>query len=143
MKLYYGIALILMIFVSACAQQVTPEAPPAAEAAPAAPAPAPEPAPVVPEPEVEAPVAAPSGSEVRMLGVGQYDPEEVTISAGGTITFFNQGDILTVVTVKGPSGTTSTPVIKSGDKYEVVFEEAGEYDAWALSYGPGVKVTVK
>jgi len=141
MKLYYVITLILMIFVSACAQQPA-EAPPVPQAAPSEPAPAPEPAQVAPAPEVEEPADAPSGNEVRMLGVGQYDPEEVTISAGGTITFFNQGDTLTVLTIKGPSGTTTTPVIKAGDKYDAVFEEAGEYDAWGVSYGPGVKVIV-
>lgn len=142
MKLFYGIILILMVFISACAQQeAAPEAPPVTTPEPSSEPVAPaEPDQVAPETEE---VTAPSGGEVRMLGVGQYEPAEVTISAGGSVTFFNEGKIKTVMTIKGPSGVTNSPIVMPGEKYEQAFDEVGEYDAWAISYGPGVKVTVE
>ena len=142
MKLYYAIVLVLIVFVSACTQQ------PAETQTPVV-TPEPSPEPTLPEktevtvPESKEEVVAPTGDEVRMLGVGQYDPEEVTISTGGTVTLFNDGGLKTVVSIKGPSGTTTTPIIEAGDKYEQEFAEAGEYDVWAVVYGLGIKVTVK
>ena len=86
---------------------------------------------------------APTGAEVRMLAVGQYDPEEVTISAGGSVTFLNAGEIATVVIVKGDSGTDTSALIQPGDKFEYEFIDAGDYEAWGISYGPVVSVTVE
>tara|TARA_Y100000031_G_scaffold10107_3_gene10959 strand:+ start:37498 stop:37944 length:447 start_codon:yes stop_codon:yes gene_type:complete len=145
MKIFYGLVLVLMLFMSACAQQPAaqpePQVQPEEEAAEE----------VVEEEVVEETEAAAeeevvtpaTGNEVRILGVGQYDPEDVTISAGESITFFNEGNIRTVVTIKSSSGTTNTPLIDVGGKYEQEFSEAGEYDAWGVSYGPGVKITVE
>ncbi len=150
MRLFYAIVLVLMVLVSACAQQ--PAAPQTVQ--PTAPQPEPEAEPeaetidtggaavAVPE-EVEETTAPATGDEVRMLGVGQYDPKEVTISAGGSITLFNEGKFKSVVTIKSKSGITNTPILNPGDKYEQEFAEAGEYDVWGVAYGPGVKVTVK
>ena len=146
MKLFYAIVLVLMVLVSACA---TVEQPPVVttptvepEVQPEAEAPETGAAVGVPVEEEKAPEAA-TGNEVKILGVGQYDPEEVTINAGGSITFFNEGKLKSVIAIKGTSGIINTPVVKPGDKYEQEFAQAGEYDVWAVAYGMGVKVTVK
>jgi plastocyanin len=161
MKLFYGIVLVLMIFVSACAQQPAEQAPVTepeqsveAEVQPQPEAEAEGTGAAVATSEVEKTDVAPmegdeetttpaTGNEVRMFGVGQYDPEEVTISVGGSVTFINEGNFKSVVTIKGDSGITNTPIIEPGDKYEQEFAEDGEYDAWAVAYGPGVKITVE
>ena len=148
MKLIYAIVLVLMILVSACAQQpaaqpakTQPTVQPEAEAEPQ-PQPEAGAAAAAPEEEEKAPEAA-AGDEVRILGVGKYDPAQVSISAGGSITFLNEGKLKSVITIKGKSGITNTPIVNPGEKYEQKFAEAGEYDVWAVSYGPGVKVNVK
>lgn len=149
MKLFYAIVLVLMVLVSACAQQTAPVVTPQQSEQPSAPVeeqPKSEPAQAesAKTESVEAAATLPStGNEVKILGVGQYDPEEVTIKAGGSITFFNEGKFKSVISVKGKSGIINTPVVKPGDKYEQEFAEAGEYDVWAVSYGPGIKVTVE
>jgi len=139
MKLFYVTVLILMVLVSACAQQAAPVVTPQPSEQPSAPE---EEQPEA-EPAENIPTAPATANEVKILGVGQYDPEEVTIKAGGSITFFNEGKFKSVITIKSKSGVTNTPIVNSGDKYEQEFAEAGEYDVWAVAYGPGVKVTVK
>ena len=76
-------------------------------------------------------------NEARLLGAAKYDPLEVRISKGGTVTFFNEGKLKTVITIKGKGKVTNTPVVQPGDKYEQEFAEAGTYDYWGVSYGPG------
>ncbi len=148
MKLFYAIVLVLMVLVSACAQQAAPVVTPQQGEQPSAPVkeqPKAEPAKTEPTKTEPSEAAVPStGNEVKILGVGQYDPEEVTINAGGSITFFNEGKFKSVITIKSKSGIINTPVVKPGEKYVVQeFAKAGEYDVWAVSYGPGVKVTVE
>ena len=142
MKALYGLVLVLMIFVSACAQQ-EPAAPPAPASSPA---PAQEPAPesetdgtgaaVAPQMEEEKAPETKS-NEVRLLGAGKYDPLEARISKGGTVTFFNEGKLKTVITIKGKGKVINTPVVQSGDRYEQEFMETGTYEYWGVSYGPG------
>lgn len=141
MKALYGLVLVLMIFASACAQQ-EPAAQPAAASKPApAQETAPEPetdgtgAAVAPQTEEKAPEV--KSNEVRLLGAGKYEPLEVAISKGGTVTFFNEGKLKTVISIKGNGKVVNTPVVQPGDKYEQEFMEAGIYEYWGVSYGPG------
>ena len=141
MKALYGLVLVLMIFASACAQQQQPAQPVEPNAMPV---PGQE---DVPEMTVESAgaSAAPQmeektevkSNEVRLLGAGKYDPLEARISKGGTVTFFNDGKIKTVITIKGKGKTINTPVVQPGEKYEQELTEAGTYEYWGVSYGPG------
>ncbi len=142
MKALYGLVLVLMIFVSACAQQQPPAQPVESNAMPV---PGQEDVPemivggtgasVAPQIEEKAPEV--TSNEVRLLGAGKYDPLEAKISKGGTVTFFNDGKIKTVITIKGKGKVTNTPVVQPGEKYEQEFAEAGTYEYWGVSYGPG------
>ena len=78
-----------------------------------------------------------NSNEVRMLGVGKYEPLETSISRGSTITFFNDGKLKTVITIKGKGKTINTPVIQPGEKYEQEFTEIGRYEYWGVAYGSG------
>ena len=143
MKVLYGLVLVLMIFVSACAQQTGPAAQPtpASNPAPVVQEPVPESgtdgtgAAVAPQIEEKAPEV--KSNEVRLLGAGKYDPLEVKISKGGTVTFFNEGKLKTVITIKGKGKVINTPVVQPGDKFEQELIEAGTYEYWGVSYGPG------
>jgi len=147
MKLFYGIILVLMVFVSACAPQA---AQPAAQ--PRAPEPAPEPEPeTVPEDEPEAEdtgaaVAAPEGDsiDVRYGGAGGFDPDELTISAGSSVTFFNDDSKSMVIIIFKDGRNFETPRLTSGQQVEVEFTEPGEYDFWwNLAYNAvGGSITV-
>jgi len=153
MKLFYGIVLVLMVFVSACAPQ-------AAQPAPAA---EPEPVPEVePEAEVEAEaepepatevegtgavVAAPEGGsyDIRYVGAGGFDPDTLTISAGSSVTFFNDDSKTMVIIVFKDGKNFATPRLNAGQQAEVEFTEPGEYDFWwNLAYAAvGGKITVE
>lgn len=145
MKALYGLVLVLMIFASACAQQQEPPAAQPAADSGSMPVPDQENVPeaavdsagaaVAPQIEEKAPEV--KSNEVRLLGAGKYDPLEVRISKGGTITFFNEGKLKTVISIKGNGKVVNTPVVQSGDKYEQEFMEAGTYEYWGVSYGPG------
>ena len=149
MKLFYGFVLILMVFVSACAQQ------PAAEPEAQPPAPAPSSTPkAAPEAEEKfkaegtgATVAAPEAAsyDIRYAGAGGFDPDELTIGAGSSVTFFNDDSKTMVVIVFKDGRNFATPRIKSGQQAEVEFTEPGEYDFWwNLAYSAvGGKITVE
>ena len=135
MRWLYGVFLVLMVFVSACAQQVAqPVAPPSA------------PEPVAPEPEPEAaegtgaavaPQIEETVNEIRYVGAGGFEPDELTISAGSAVTWINSDSKAggLVIFKDGRSFTNSGRLAPDG-KFEYEFTEAGVYDFWwNLAYG--------
>ena len=137
MKLFYGIILVLIVFISACAQQ------PAAEPEPEPSAPEPEAAPAVePEAETEAEddddaeeiepeVAAPGDSaDIRYVGAGGFDPDTLTVNAGSSVTFFNGDSKPMVIIIFKDGRTFATPKLAPGQQSEVEFNDAGVYDFW-------------
>jgi len=149
MKLFYGIVLVLMLIVSACAQQ--PAAEP--ETQPAAP---PEPS---PEPEVEAEgtgaaVTAPeeeetvetSITEIRYVGAGGFDPDDITISAGSSVTWINDDNRAGALIIfkDGKTYTTGKRLV-SGGKVELELTEPGNYEYWwNIAFGAvSGKITVE
>ena len=77
MRWLYGGFLILMVFVSACAQQTEPVAP------------EPEPEPAEGTGAAVAPQIEETVNEIRYVGSGGFDPKELTISAGSAVTWIN------------------------------------------------------
>ena len=133
MKLIYGVFLVLMVFVSACAQQVAQPVAPPSEPEPVATAPEPE-----PEPEAAvAPQVEETVNEVRYVGSGAFEPKELTISAGSAVTWINSdskaGEVL--IFKDGRSFVSSRRLVPDG-KFEYEFTEAGVYDFWwNLAFG--------
>jgi len=136
MKILYGLFLVLMVFVSACAQQTEPVAPPSAPE-PVAPAPEPEPESAEGTGAAVAPQIEETVNEIRYVGSGGFDPKELTISAGSAVTWIN-GDSKTgavLIFRDGISFTNSGRLAPDG-KFEYEFTEAGVYDFWwNLAYG--------
>jgi|SRR3989338_8293721 len=138
MRWLYGVFLILMVFVSACAQQTEPVAPPSApEPEPAAPAPEPEPEAAEGTGAAVAPQVEETVNEIRYVGAGGFEPDELTISAGSAVTWINSdskaGGLL--IFKDGRSFTNSGRLAPDG-KFEYEFTEAGVYDFWwNLAYG--------
>jgi len=136
MKLFYVIVLGLMVLISACAQQPQPVQP---QPVPVAPAPQPV---VQPEPgvviggedifeeEFFEEVFA-STEDIRMLGQGVFDPDELTINVGNSVTWINAGDKSSVVIIfKDGRSYVNSKTLRPGDVYEHEFTEAGTYDYW-------------
>ena len=138
MRWLYGVFLILMVFVSACAQQTEPVAPPSApEPEPAAPAPEPEPEAAEGTGAAVAPQVEETVNEIRYVGAGGFEPDELTISAGSAVTWINSdskaGGLL--IFKDGRSFANSGRLAPDG-KFEYEFTEAGVYDFWwNLAYG--------
>ena len=65
------------------------------------------------------------GSEEVSIGDNFFEPEEVTVSAGTTIKWTNEGQVPHTVTQEGgfDSGT-----LEPGAEFEQTFDEAGEID---------------
>jgi len=149
MKLFYGIILVLIVFVSACAPQA---AQPAAQPSAPEPSPAPEAEPeTAPEAETEAEgtgaeVVEPSSDsvDIRYGGAGGFDIDELTISAGSSVTFFNDDSKTMVIIVFKDGRNFATPRLTPGQQVEVEFTEPGDYDFWwNLAYAAvGGKLTV-
>jgi len=147
MKLIFGIIIALMVFVSACAQQPAPQPVPQ-------PAPDPTPAPIVEPTPVDEPeddptdivVAPPVGdsNDIRYGGAGGFDIDELTISVGSSVTFFNDDSKTIVIIVFKDGRNFATPRLSPGQQSEVEFTEPGEYDFWwNLAYAAvGGKITV-
>jgi len=147
MKFFYAIVLVLIVFVSACAQQqpaqpiqptVQPTPQPQAQ---------PEPEEVVEEEaEEEEVVLETTLSEIRYVGAGGFDPSELTISVGSAVIWINNDDKAGALLIfkDGKSFTNSKRLIPKA-KFEFEFTEAGEYDFWwnlALGEVSG-KITVE
>ncbi len=136
MRWLYGVFLVLMVFVSACAQQTEPVAPPSAPE-PAAPAPEPQPEVAEGTGAAVAPQVEETVNEVRYVGSGGFDPKELTISAGSAVTWINSdskaGEVL--IFKNGKSFVSSKRLAPDG-KFEYEFAEVGVYDFWwNLAYG--------
>ena len=142
MKLFYGIVLVLMIFVSACAQQAAPEA------APSAPAAAPAPAPVEDdtETEVEAPEVMETTSEdIRALEDGNFEPNALTIASGSSVTWRNARETnIVIIIFKENRAYINSQKIDPDETFEHEFTEAGEYQFWQniAFQGDGGTITV-
>lgn len=149
MKLFYGIVLVLMIFVSACAQQAAeqapvtePEASAEAEVQPEAGAEGTGAAVAAPEEEV----AETTSNEIRSVGAGGFDPDELTISAGSAVTWINDDEkALVIIIFKDGKSFMNSNRIMPGEKFEIEFTEAGEYEYWQnIAFGVvGGKITVE
>ncbi|MCH8329271.1 MAG: cupredoxin domain-containing protein [Nanoarchaeota archaeon] len=149
MKLFYGIVLVLMIFVSACAQQAAeqapvtePEASAEAEVQPEAGAEGTGTAVAAPEEEV----VETTSNEIRSVGAGGFDPDELTISAGSAVTWINDDEkALVIIIFKDGKSFMNSNRIMPGEKFEIEFTEAGEYEYWQnIAFGVvGGKITVE
>ena len=149
MKIIYGIFLILMVFVSACAQQpakstsvTEPEASVEADVPPEADVEGTGAA--VAEPEEE--IAETTSNEIRYVGAGGFDSDGLTISTGSAVTWINDDEKKgAVVIFKDGRSYMNSNGLRAGEKFEVEFTEAGEYEFWwniALAGNSG-KITVE
>ncbi|MFC1768768.1 hypothetical protein ACFLZX_03305 [Nanoarchaeota archaeon] len=135
MKILYIFAVsVLLLFVAGCAEE---EIPPEPNVTPEPQEPEPKVDPVPPPPPSS---TAPSSVDVQMVR-GGFDPEEVTIAVGGTISW-SIGDTtthkLTLVGV-GPIG----PTLRNGDKFDYTFDEAGSYEIVDIIFKKKMVVTVE
>jgi plastocyanin len=92
--------------------------------------------------EQPAPEAEGGGTEVSMKDI-KFEPGEVTINAGDTVTWVNDDSVGHDVT--GDNFKSGEPgAMKSGDTFEHTFDSAGTFD-YVCTVHPGMEgsVTVK
>jgi plastocyanin len=85
------------------------------------------------------------GTEVGMQNI-QFDPTEITVNAGDTITFTNEESIPhDVHKTSGPGGDFSSGPdggMQEGDTFELTLDQAGEYEYVCHVHAPGMSGTI-
>jgi amicyanin len=90
--------------------------------------------------EQPAPAAESGGTEVSMQNI-KFNPAEVTIKAGDTVTWVNDDSVGHDVT--GDDFKSGKPgAMQNGDTFEHTFEKAGTFD-YVCTVHPGMKGTVR
>jgi len=138
MRLFFGIMIALMVFVSACATQApVEEAPEAPEAQ------------VVEEPVMEEEVmeeVLPTTTDVRILEQSAFDPDSLTVSVGDSVTWMNMdSEEAVLLFFKDGVHYLNANKMAPGEKFEHEFTEAGSYQYWRdIPYASdGATVTVE
>lgn len=146
MKLFYAIILGLLVLVSACAQQTAQTVQPTQTAE--------QPTAEPQQEETSEPIgqgedameneAKAASGDVRIVGKEGFDPMQVTINSGDSVTWVNDDKkALTLTIFKEGKWYLNSDVIEPGQSFEQEFKEAGEYDYWTLAYGVKGKITVQ
>lgn len=76
-----------------------------------------------------APEGEPAGSDVAIQGF-LFDPEELTVAAGASVTWVNGDEILHTVTGGAPgeeTGRFDGQLPAAGDRFSFTFEQVGSY----------------
>ena len=143
MKLFYGIILVLMVFISACAQQPAtgPDSDGEAVEADSDGEAAEDDDAVADDSDAEADlegeaeedeteVVIGDSIDIRYVGAGGFDPDSATIEVGSSVTFFNDDSKPMVIIIFKDGRTFATPRLAPGQQSEVEFNDAGVYDYW-------------
>ena len=142
MKLLKLLGMLIVFAVIAGCSQTSTSGQPKSEptATPAAP-PTTEPsAQPLPPPEVK-PVI-PSGADIQILGKGGFEPNEIKIAAGGTITWKVTDKSSHKLHENGVNGFTS-PVLKEGETFENTFKDAGTFEIIDVVFGKEMTIVVQ
>ncbi len=84
------------------------------------------------------------GDDVQILGKDGFDLDDLKVSKGTTVTWFNAVDkSVTVTFFKEGKFFQNSPVVKAGEKFEITFDEEGSYEYWSVAFGVKAKVTVE
>jgi plastocyanin len=84
------------------------------------------------------------GAQVGMQNI-QFDPAEVTVNAGETVTWTNDEAVAHDVDGSGPGGDFSSGPeggMNEGDEFVFTFDEPGTYDYVCRVHAPGMAGTV-
>ncbi len=85
-----------------------------------------------------------TGDEIRILGKGGFEPKELTVNTGSTITFFNDDEKkLTLTFFKDGKFHQNSDIIQPEGKFELTFGEEGSYEYWSVDYGVKASITVE
>jgi plastocyanin len=92
----------------------------------------------------EQPAESGGGAQVGMQNV-QFEPADVTINAGETVTWTNDEGVPHDVDGSGPGGDFSSGPeggMMEGDNFKFTFEEPGSYEYVCRVHAPGMAGTV-
>ena len=127
-----GILAVLLLVLAACTAETgaTAESSASAEASTASTEASAE------ESSEESAEASDGGATSVMLVNFEFDPGEITVSVGDTVTFMNHDSAPHTVT-EGTNGNAADDArfdeeVAGGESVEVTFDEAGDYDVTCL-----------
>ncbi|MBI2659269.1 cupredoxin domain-containing protein [Candidatus Woesearchaeota archaeon] len=85
----------------------------------------------------------PIKKQVSILGKDGFNPRQVSISAGSSVTWVNNDNIeLTLTIFKDGSFYRNSDIIAPGQKFELTFQEKGTYEYWSVAYDVKGYITV-
>ena len=143
------VGILLVIGLLGCQQAAVPSEPKAPVEVPSAPAPTPSvPVDMAPVPEAgPQPVAT---TQVSVEGWGTFNPPNIVISAGESVTFTNNFDKRLVIVTQPQGekfGFENSRAFSVGKTFEKVFNEPGVYtfvtQAWTEDFGEKGTITVQ
>jgi len=154
MKIKSAFGLILILLLSACAVPQQPEAQTGKTTIPEPSVQEQTTEPTIQEPETEETQveeeqvkeekARTTSADVRILGKGGFDPDELTVNAGSTVTWINDDNIkLTLTFFKDGKFYQNSDIINPEEKFELTFDEEGSYEYWSVDYGVKAKIAVE
>jgi plastocyanin len=89
--------------------------------------------------EASAEASEGGGATTVMLANFEFDPAEITVSAGDTVVFMNHDSAPHTVT-EGTNGNAADDArfdeqVGGGETVEITFDDAGDYDVTCLFHG--------
>ena len=81
-------------------------------------------------------VIIPAGAGVQQIGQIYYDPQDITVSTGSTVQWFNEDETIHTVTSgspdEGSTGVFDSSIIDAGSSFEYTFNSVGEFDYYCI-----------
>ncbi|MBS3101828.1 hypothetical protein J4458_00095 [Candidatus Woesearchaeota archaeon] len=147
MKIINAIGLVLLLVLSACAKEQPSQPTQVTTPMPTAEEPQTPEQVVVEETQAEAPAEEPkeaTANEIQILGKGGFEPGELAISAGSSVTWINKDSKpLTLTVFKDSKFYQNSDVINPNGMFELAFSGKGNYEYWSTAYGVRAKITVE
>lgn len=81
-------------------------------------------------------------ASVKTSDALKFDPDSVTVSIGGTVTWTNSGTIAHTVVSDETGGPIKSSTLNKDDSYSATFDTAGTYHYHCSIHGPAMKGTV-
>ena len=84
---------------------------------------------------------------VNILGKAGFNPEELVLDAGDSVTWINadpqKEDIVLVIQREGTREFRTTKAIRRGEQTTLIFPEIGRFGYWSVAYGKKGLVVVR
>ena len=81
-------------------------------------------------------VIIPVGAAIQQIGQIYYDPQDITVTTGTTVQWFNEDETIHTVTsgspAEGATGVFDSGILDAGNLFEYTFDSTGTYDYYCI-----------